>query len=398
MSSWSSGTLLVAERGIVERLRSRSFRLVTALLLVASIAAVTLPQFLGQRATTYSVATVGPTQPDLAVALTAAGRSAGFTVTYLPRLDETGVRGAVRDGDATVGLVGDKLYARPRGDGGFSVLVAQTVVSVETSRRMSELGLTPRQIARLQAVQPPQQIQVGPVYDEGRAAVGFAVGMILYVALTFAGSAIATAVAVEKSTRISEVLLAVLRPSQAMAGTVMAVGTVFLAQLLVLAAPLVIAPTGPSALGLPAVAAEDIVLGLMWFLLGFVLFAFAFAATGALVDKVTEVNTAVAPLLLALIGGYLIALLLVTNQPEHRLSVASSIFPLTAPITMPIRWATGEVPLYQLLLAIGLTAATAVLMFVLASSVYQRALVITGHRVRLRELRDPLRPGNPRTR
>ncbi len=63
-----------------------------------------------------------------------------------------------------------------------------------------------------------------------------------------------------------------------------------------------------------------------------------------------------------------------------------SLFPLTAPLTMPIRWASGEVPVYQLLLALGLTALTGLGCVWLASTVYRRALVITGHRVRLREL------------
>jgi len=53
---------------------------------------------------------------------------------------------------------------------------------------------------------------------------------------------------------------------------------------------------------------------------------------------------------------------------------------------MPIRWASGEVPVYQLVLALALTAATAVLLVSVASSIYRRALLITGHRVRLREL------------
>ena len=55
-------------------------------------------------------------------------------------------------------------------------------------------------------------------------------------------------------------------------------------------------------------------------------------------------------------------------------------------MAMPIRWAAGEVPLYQLLLAMALTAGTAVLLVSLASSIYRRALLITGHRVKLREV------------
>jgi ABC-2 type transport system permease protein len=53
---------------------------------------------------------------------------------------------------------------------------------------------------------------------------------------------------------------------------------------------------------------------------------------------------------------------------------------------MPIRWASGEVPVYQLVLAMALTAGAAVLLVSVASSIYRRALLITGRRVRLREM------------
>ena len=73
-------------------------------------------------------------------------------------------------------------------------------------------------------------------------------------------------------------------------------------------------------------------------------------------------------------------------DPGGGWSIAASIFPLTAPLAMPIRWASGEVPIYQLMLAMALTAATSVLLVSVASSIYRRALLITGHRVRLREV------------
>jgi ABC-2 type transport system permease protein len=76
------------------------------------------------------------------------------------------------------------------------------------------------------------------------------------------------------------------------------------------------------------------------------------------------------------------------------LSVVTSIFPFSAPVAMPIRWASGEVPVYQLLLAMALTAGTALLLVRLAAAMYGRALLITGRRAKLREVvgrREPRR-------
>jgi ABC-2 type transport system permease protein len=292
----------------------------------------------------------------------------------------------VRDGDADAGLADNTLYTSARSDGTFPVVVAQTAVALETSRRLSQAGLRPQQVAALQSIRPPTQVVVGRVDNEERAGVGFAVGIILYLAITIAGTAIATTVATEKSTRISEVLLAVLRPSQVLVGTVIAVGTVTLLQLLVLASPLAVAVRLTDKIGLPSVAAGDLGLAVAWFLLGFALYAFMFAATASLVDKVTEVNSAILPVTLVLLAGYLVAITVVASDPNGGWSVAASIFPLTAPLAMPIRWASGEVPVYQLALAMALTISASVLLVAVASSIYRRALLITGRRVKLREV------------
>ncbi len=386
MNTWWQGTALVAERGLLEGVRSRSFKVVTGLLLLLSVAAVTIPQIIGKESTTYTLATTGKAPADVVALLDAAGKSAEFTVTYVPRNNEAAVRTAVRDGDATAGLAGGRLYTSAMDGGTFPVVVAQAVVTVETSRLLAKAELSPQQLADLRSVRPPEQVIVGRVDNEERAGVGVMVGIVLFLALTFAGSAIATAVAMEKSTRISEVLLAVLRPSQVLVGTVMAVGTVTFVQLLVLVAPLAVAVQVTDSIGLPPVAGGDLSLAVAWFLLGFALYAFLFAAAGALVDKITEVSSAILPVTMTLLAGYLLAITVVTSEPGSGWSTAASIFPLTAPMAMPIRWAAGQVPGWQLVVAMALTAAAAVLMVSIASSIYRRALIITGHRVKLREV------------
>ncbi len=386
MGSWGQGARLVAERGLVENLRSRTLRIVTGLLLLLSVAAVTVPQILAHRVTTYTLATVGPASGSLVSALDSASTSAGFRVRFVERDDAVAVREAVRDGDATAGLAGDTLYTSANTTGTFPVVVAQAVVALETSRRMVAGGLTPQQVADVLSVRPPQQVTVSRATDPGRAWVGFAVGIILYLALTFAGNSIATTVAMEKATRISEVLLAVLRPSQILVGTVAAVGAVTLAQLLILATPLAVSLRVSDTIGIPSVAASDLTLALAWFVLGFALYGFLFAAAAALVNKITEVSSAVMPVTVVLVIGYLLAIIVVNGDPSSVWSVILSLFPLTAPLAMPIRWAAGSVPVYQLVLAMTLTAGTAVLFVAAASSIYRRALVITGHRVRLREV------------
>lgn len=384
--SWWEGVRLVAGRSISEGIRSRTIRITTLVLLIIGLGVVFLPRILSDDQPTYTLATVGAAPEPLQARMEGAGQVAGFDVDYLAVDDRAAAEDAVRDGDATVALAGDTLYVRTDAPGSFPVLVSQAVVADESAALLREAGLTPGQIAALATIPPPDQVEVGPVQDAGRATVGFVVGIVLYMAIMFAGQAIAMNVGMEKSTRIAEVLLAVLRPSQILTGSVIGIGTITLVQLLVLAVPIMTAVALTSGLNLPTVATADIGLGVTWFLLGYLVYAFVFAGTASLVDKMTEVGSAIAPVTVVLIMSYIASVVLIPMNPNSSLSVALSMFPLTAPMGMPIRWATGTVPVWELATSMALAIAAAVLLAWFGSSIYRRALVITGRKLSLREV------------
>lgn len=385
-----SGVRLVAGRVITEGLASKSWRLMTALMLLVGLAVVVVPRLIGDEPTRYTLASVGDLPDPLLSQLQATAAAGEFelTVTAVPDVDTA--RAAVRDGDADAALTEEgpagRLYVAAQEAGTFPVLVSQAVVSLTLNEQLAAAGLSPDQIEGIRATPPPEQVPVGRVADEGRAGVGFAVGIVLYLALIFAGTTIATAVATEKSTRISEVLLAVLRPRQLLVGTVLGVGVLSLSQIAALVVPAMVGVVTSDALDLPAVAAADVLLGVVWFAAGLLLYAFVFAALGALVDKPTDVGSATMPANVVLIGSYLLAVTVTVTDPNSWASVSASLFPLSAPLVMPVRWASGLVPGWQLVLALVLTVAAAVWLARFAAQIYARGLAQPGRRVSLREV------------
>lgn len=385
-----SGVRLVAGRVITEGLASKSWRLMTALMLLVGLAIVVVPRLIGDEPTRYTLASVGDLPDPLLSQLQATAAAGEFelTVTAVPDVDTA--RAAVRDGDADAALTEEgpagRLYVAVQEAGTFPVLVSQAVVSLTLNEQLAAAGLSPDQIEGIRATPPPEQVPVGRVADEGRAGVGFAVGIVLYLALIFAGTTIATAVATEKSTRISEVLLAVLRPRQLLVGTVLGVGVLSLSQIAALVVPAMVGVVTSDALDLPAVAAADVLLGVVWFAAGLLLYAFVFAALGALVDKPTDVGSATMPANVVLIGSYLLAVTVTVTDPNSWASVSASLFPLSAPLVMPVRWASGLVPGWQLVLALVLTVAAAVWLARFAAQIYARGLAQPGRRVSLREV------------
>jgi ABC-2 type transport system permease protein len=391
-AAWWQGTRLVAGRALADGVRSRTVRITTLILLLVGLAVVMVPRLLGGDEPTYTLASVGEPSAPIRAQLDAAGEAAGFRMEYQSVVDAATVESTIREGDATVGLVDTTVYVRTDAPGTVAVLVGQAVAATERADLLREAGLTPAEIAQVGSLSLPDQVEVGPVQDEGRAAVGFIVGIVLYMAIMFSGNLIALNVGVEKSTRIAEVLLAVLRPSQILVGNVLGIGLQTLAQLLVLTVPIIVAITVTDGLDVPTVAAGDIALGMAWFVLGFLMYAFLFAATAALVDKVTDVGSATMPVTVFLVLAYLGAVIVVQQDPGSAVSVALSMFPLTSPMAMPVRWSSGMVPEWQLIISMLLALGAAVLLAWFGSRVYRRALVITGRRLRLGEV---LRPSPP---
>ncbi len=390
VTSVGEGTRLVAGRAVAEALASRSWRVVTAVLLLIGLAVVIVPRLVGDQQPSYTLATVGDAPTALLDQLQAAARVGAFDVTSTTVVDAEAAERAVRDGRADAALTGigpgSTLYVAANGGGTFPALVTQAALALSITDQLTAAGLSAQQVAAIQATAPPEQVPVGRVADEGRAGVGFVVGIVLYLALILTGTAIATAVATEKSTGISEVLLAVLRPAQLLVGTVLGVGLLGLVQVAALAVPAAVGLATGDALDLPPAATTDVLLGIAWFVLGMALYAFVFAALGTLVEKPSEVGSATLPANAVLIGSYLLAVTVTVQDPNSWVSTAASLFPLSAPVVMPLRWASGLVPGWQLAAAMVLTAAAAGWLALAAARVYARGLARSGRRVGLREV------------
>ncbi len=384
-SGWWTGTRLVTGRGIRESLAARSFRVTVILLLVASAGGIILWQVLGGGPTRYTLATVQAVDPAVRTQLDTAAQQGTFDVAYTQLADVAAVQKAVGNGDADVGLVDRTVYTSSGGSSTFVMLVTQAVSGAQSVERLHQLGLSDADIAGLAEASAVAQVPVEHATDTARFGVGMAVGILLYLIVFFAGMSVATTIGTEKSSRISEVLLSVLRPSQVLVGNVVAV-TVTLGLLALAAAVPALVALPQLGVRVPSVLGSDLALAAVWLLLGFTLYSFAFAAAGALVDKVTEVSAATSPITMVVVIGYVLSVSVIPQAPSGAVSVVLSLFPLSAPMAMPIRWATGQVPVWQLALALALMVLATAVVVRLATVVYRRAITRTGGRLRWRQV------------
>jgi ABC-2 type transport system permease protein len=198
---------------------------------------------------------------------------------------------------------------------------------------------------------------------------------IFFFVITMSGGFMLQSVSKEKESRIVEVLLLSLRPRELMLGKVLGLGVVALLQMSVWG--------GVSLLGLSqrtlltetagafALPPGFLAWGVLYFLLGYLLYASALGAIGALAPTAREgaqfTFIIMLPLMIPLWLNNVF-----TQTPNGGLATFLSLFPLTAPTSMVTRLMAGGVPVWQPAVGlVGLAATTYV--FVLLSARFFRA-------------------------
>jgi ABC-2 type transport system permease protein len=178
--------------------------------------------------------------------------------------------------------------------------------------------------------------------------------------------------------------MSALRPHQLMAGKVIGIGLLGLAQLLLIVLTAVTAALAVDLVDIPDVSGGLIVSLLVWFVLGFSFFSVAYAAVGALVSRMEEAQSVATPLTMVGVAGYLAAFAVLEN-PDGVVAKITTFLPPTAPFVVPIRQAQGAIAAWESGLAIVIMLAATYGLIRLAGRVYSGAILSLGARVKLRD-------------
>ncbi|MCU1630778.1 MAG: ABC-type Na+ efflux pump permease component [Pseudonocardia sp.] len=222
-----------------------------------------------------------------------------------------------------------------------------------------------------------------PVDPERGQRLGLAIvtSVLLFMSLIGYGTAEAQGVVEEKSSRVVELLLATIRPIHLLTGKVLGLGAVGLAQLVTLGAVGLAGATASGLLTAPSAAASALVAAVIWYLLGFFLYASVYAAAGSMVSRQEELQSLVTPIMFPLFLPFLFAVSVLPGDPRNTVGTVLSFVPFFAPTLMPARAALGVAPWWQVGIAIVLTLATIVGVVQVAARIYRNSVLRTGARV-----------------
>jgi ABC-2 type transport system permease protein len=264
--------------------------------------------------------------------------------------------------------------------------VEQALITAVLEARLAAVGLTPVTVTSVVdgtnvIVQSRKPAAAADPQRAGELLGALAVAILLYISLGFYGSLVVQGVVEEKSTRMVEILLATMRPSQLLAGKVLGIGFVGLLQLSIVGAATLIIVAVTHAVALPALGPLAVLGDLAWFTLGFLFYALAFAALAATVSRQEDAAGATAPMNVFLVLGYLLVFL-VLPDPSNAFSTFVSLLPPFAPVLMSLRIATGDAQAWQVVLAVVLLVASIGGLTWFAGRMYANSVLRLGKRVR----------------
>lgn len=379
-----SGTraiLLTARRELRERLRSRAFR-VSVLIQVLIVLAVVVISGLsgGDDTTDYSVGTSGAEATALVARIS--DRSApGVSIDASEVADSGETSRSVSDGDLDAALVDRDLITGPQTDEELIGILQAGAGRAETVRMLEVEGLGR---SRIEAVLSPEPLQVTEVGEDRASADGIAFigSLLLYIGILGFGFIVTSGIVEEKSSRVVELILSTIRPAQLLAGKIIGIGLLGILQLAVTAVVGIGAAMALGEVELPSSTAKTTLLVLLYFVLGYALYACAFAVAGAIVSRQEDVGSVTTPLTIVLVAGYL-ASFSITEDPTGTLATVCTFIPPIAPLIVPARAAVDALPLGELLASVALMIAATVALVGLAGRIYERAVLRVGAPMRL---------------
>ncbi|HEX5406543.1 MAG TPA: ABC transporter permease [Pseudonocardiaceae bacterium] len=381
---------LIAGRELKVRLGSKAFRIVTLIMVIVVVALCIVLKLISGGS---SGDTVGYTPANAAAAgqLPAVATAIGQTVHVKAVADDAAGEAAVRSGDLdallTTGTNGQlTVVVKKNIDDTLKNTVNILAGQLAFDQQISKLGGDP---AKVRAATADATATVRPLeppfpYQTQQLILGIAAGVLIYMSLLLNGQSVAQGVVEEKSSRVVELLLATIRPWQLMTGKVLGIGLVGFVQILAIAVAGIIAGLSTHVLTISASAAVGTVIWLIvWYLLGFFMYAVVFAGLGALVSRQEDIGGVTAPALMFLIVGYVLGVSILPGDPSSHLMEVLSVIPVFAPTVMPMRLAMGGVAPWEAVVSIALVAALIPLLIWLAARIYRNAVLRTGARVKL---------------
>jgi len=296
---------------------------------------------------------------------------------------------ALVEGDIAVAIDGRTVVWEQETSSLTNALVTTALQELERQDTIEALGLSSDEATQLLSPAPPavETLEEPDPERAVRQGAAYAGTVILFMWILVFGQFVLLGVLEEKSNRVAEVVLSRVRPIELLAGKVIGIGLLGLAQLLVFATTALVLVSMIDLADLPNLSEVGltVILGVVgWFVLGYAFYAVLYAAAGSLVSRQEDVQGVGWIPMIGLLPAYFLATIPAVQNPDLPIVKIGSMLPALAPLIMPARYAAGDTALWEVGVAILVTMASTYLVILFAARVYRGGILQTG-RAKLRD-------------
>jgi ABC-2 type transport system permease protein len=374
---------LVAAREVTARVRDKNFIISSVVIVLVLVGVLGLQVAFSSGGEATRVGVVG--DPALRAAVEQQGQALDVDVEIVELDDEAAGRAAIEAGDVDGVLVapgdGDpELLVEQAAGGELQAVVQGAVAQLSLAEQLQAVGLAGLDVPQVAVT----ALDPGADADGQRVIVAMIGAAVLYSLLILFGQFVAQGVVEEKASRVVELLLATMRPWQLLAGKILGLGLLGLAQIVLIAVVGVAGAIAFDLVDIPGDLVGTAVSVVAWFVLGYAFYAAIFAVAASLVSRQEDLNTVITPLVLVLVAALVVGIQAAAD-PGGALARITSYVPGLSPLVMPVRQAAGGVEVWEIALAVVLMLAAIALIVRLGGRIYAGALLRTGGKTKLRE-------------
>ena len=251
---------------------------------------------------------------------------------------------------------------------------------------MVQNGLTPEQAGEIMSVQIESGTETLGKDQMQNFFYTYIMIFALYMVILLYGQMVATNVATEKSSRAMEVLVTSAKPTSMMFGKVLASCIAGFSQLvLVFGTAILLYNVNKEALSNPLIASifdipiELFIYLIVFFVLGFLIYAFMFGAIGSTASKLEDINTSVMPITFLFIIAFMVVMFSMgSGSVDNTAMLVCSYIPFTSPMAMFTRICMITVAWYEIAISIAILIGSTVGIGVLSAKSYRVGVLLYG--------------------
>lgn len=276
------------------------------------------------------------------------------------------------------------------GDGPSDVV--EVLAKLYTNLQIGKMGLTQEQLASLNPTFSMEVVETNENPASGNIFAIMLLSIVLFYAIYFCAYQVSSSITTEKTSKIMETLVTSTNPRTIVLGKTIGIGIVGLLQVAgiiivsVISCNVFLDPDLLSSMiDVSKITPLLAVITILYFILGYAVYSLLYALTGSTVSKPEDINSANGPVaILAVIGFYLSYFSMM--NPTSKINVFASMFPFSAPFSMPFRVMMGTATTAQILTSLGIMIISIIIIARISIKIYSSAILNYGTKMSVKDV------------